>query len=75
MSLVLTFLPEAFAELECATGDYEARSIGLGVRFRCEIESACAAIRTTIIPLDCWEETLHRAFAGSEERATPVGGA
>jgi hypothetical protein len=37
-------LPEAAAEVECVTGDYEARSVGLGVRFRTEIESACAAI-------------------------------
>ena len=44
MSLVLEFLPEAAAEVECVTGDYEARVPGLGVRFRTEIESACAAI-------------------------------
>ena len=44
MSFVLEFLPEANAEAECATGDYEARVPGLGVRFRQEVESACAAI-------------------------------
>jgi len=44
MSLVLEFLPEATAEAECATGCYEARAPGLGVRFREEVESACAAI-------------------------------
>ncbi len=44
MSFVLEFLPEAFAEVECVTGDYEARTTGLGSRFRAEIESACAAI-------------------------------
>ena len=44
MSFVLEFLPEASAEVECVTGDYEARSIGLGSRFRAEVESACAAI-------------------------------
>ena len=44
MSLVLEFLPEASAEGECVTGDYEARAVGLGVRFRSELESACAAI-------------------------------
>ena len=44
MSLVLEFLPEAQAEVECFTGDYEARATGLGVRFREEIESVCAAI-------------------------------
>ena len=44
MSLVLEFLPEAFAEVERATGDYEAASAGLGVRFRRELESACAGI-------------------------------
>ena len=44
MSFVLGFLPEASAEVECVTSDYEARSTGLGVRFRSEVESACAAI-------------------------------
>ena len=44
MSFVLEFLPEASAEGECVTGDYEARSVGLGARFRSEVESACAAI-------------------------------
>ncbi len=44
MSLVLDFMPEAAAEVECVTGDYEARAVGLGVRFRTEIESVCAAI-------------------------------
>ena len=44
MSFVLEFLPEASAEIECVTADYEARSIGLGARFRSEIESACGAI-------------------------------
>lgn len=44
MSFVLEFLPEASAEVECVTGDYEARSAGLGARFRVEVESACAAI-------------------------------
>ena len=44
MSLVLEFLPEAQAEVECVTGDYEARAPGLGVRFREEVESVCGAI-------------------------------
>jgi plasmid stabilization system protein ParE len=44
MNLELAFLPEAFAEIECVTGDYEARSSGLGVRFRFEIEITCASI-------------------------------
>jgi plasmid stabilization system protein ParE len=44
MSFVLEFLREAAAEVECVTGDYEARVVGLGVRFRFEIESTCAAI-------------------------------
>ncbi len=44
MSLVLEFLPESGAELECVTGDYEAHARGLGVRFRHEIETICAAI-------------------------------
>lgn len=44
MSFLLEFLREASAEVECVTGDYEARCIGLGTRFRAEMESACAAI-------------------------------
>jgi plasmid stabilization system protein ParE len=44
MSFRLEFLPEASAEVECVTGDYEARVVGLGARFRSEVESACAAI-------------------------------
>jgi len=44
MSFILEFLPESAAELECVTGDYEARAKGLGTRFRAEVESACAAI-------------------------------
>ena len=44
MSFVLEFLAEAAAEVECITGDYEARSAGLGSRFRAEIESVCAAM-------------------------------
>lgn len=44
MNFVLAFLPEAFAEVECVTGDYEARSVGLGARFRFEVESVCSAI-------------------------------
>ncbi len=44
MSFNLEFLPEAAAEVECVTGDYEARTAGLGVRFRTEIESVCFAI-------------------------------
>ena len=44
MSLVLEFVAEASAELECVTGDYEAKVPGLGIRFREEVETACAAI-------------------------------
>ena len=44
MSFVLEFLPESAAELECVTGDYEARTKGLGSRFRAEVEIACGAI-------------------------------
>jgi len=44
MSFTLAFLPESAAEVECVTGDYEARAAGLGSRFRAEVESACAAI-------------------------------
>ena len=44
MSFLLEFFSEASAEVECVTGDYEARSVGLGARFRSEVESACAAI-------------------------------
>jgi plasmid stabilization system protein ParE len=42
--MVLDFLPEAAAEVECVTGDYEARVPGLGVRFREEVETVTAAI-------------------------------
>jgi plasmid stabilization system protein ParE len=44
MNSRLEFLAEAAAEVECVTGDYEARSRGLGARFRAEVESSCAAI-------------------------------
>ena len=44
MNSALEFLPEAAAEVECVPGDHEARSPGLGARFRAEIESSCAAI-------------------------------
>jgi plasmid stabilization system protein ParE len=44
MSYALAFHPEAAAELECVAGDYDARELGLGSRFRRAIESACAAI-------------------------------
>lgn len=44
MSYFLEFHPEALAELECATGDYEARQPGLGVRFRRILETTCGAI-------------------------------
>ena len=44
MSLALEFVAEASAELECVAGDYEAKVPGLGVRFREEVESTCAAI-------------------------------
>jgi len=51
MSLALEFLPEASAEVECITGDYEARVIGLGVRFRQVVESAPAVIGASICPV------------------------
>ena len=44
MNLVLEFLPEAEAEAQCITGDYEAKVPGLGARFRHELEDACSAI-------------------------------
>ena len=44
MNTVLELLPEASAEIQCITGDYEAKVEGLGVRFRIEVESSCAAI-------------------------------
>jgi len=44
MSYFLEFHPEAAAELECITGDYEARLKGLGVRFRKVVEKACGRI-------------------------------
>lgn len=42
--MVLEFVREALAELECVTGDYEAKVAGLGVRFRLELERACEGI-------------------------------
>ena len=65
MSFVLAFLPEASAEVECVTGDYEARSAGLGVRFRAEIESACAAI--------VQHPLLWRLRPGGYRRVNPPG--
>ena len=44
MNSALEFLHEAAIELECITGDYEAKLPGLGVRFRTEVESSCHAI-------------------------------
>lgn len=44
MNYFLEFHPEAAAELECITGDYEARLSGLGVRFRKVVEKYCDAI-------------------------------
>jgi len=44
MNLVLEFLPEAEAEAQCITGDYEAKVPGLGARFRHELEDACSAM-------------------------------
>jgi hypothetical protein len=61
MSFVLEFLPEAFAEIECVTGDYEARAVGLGARFRREVESACAAI----VQLRCFGDCVRQAIGAS----------
>ena len=44
MSCYLDFHREALAELECVTGDYEARQPDLGVRFRSIVETTCGAI-------------------------------
>lgn len=44
MSVVLEFLPEAIGEVEEATRYYEEGVVGLGFRFRFEVESVCAAI-------------------------------
>ena len=44
MNAVLEFLPEATEEVEEATRYYERRVSGLGVRFRQEVESVCAAV-------------------------------
>jgi len=44
MNLVLDFFPEAEAEAQFITADYEAKVPGLGARFRHELEDACAAI-------------------------------
>ncbi len=44
MISVLEFLPEATCEVEEATRYYEDRVVGLGVRFRSEVESVCATV-------------------------------
>ncbi len=44
MNLFLEFARGAFAKLECVTGDYEAKVLGLGVRFRLEVERGCERI-------------------------------
>jgi len=44
MSLVLEFLPEANADVTAAVEWYERRELGLGARFRNEVESVCSAI-------------------------------
>lgn len=44
MSAALEFLPEAALEVEEATRYYEERVPGLGVRFRLELMSVCAAV-------------------------------
>ena len=44
MSSVLEFLPEAQSDAEEATRFYERRVLGLGTRFRSQVESVCAAI-------------------------------
>ena len=44
MNAVLEFLPEAKCDAEEATRFYERRVLGLGARFRSEVESVCAAI-------------------------------
>ncbi len=44
MSAGLEFLPEASEEVEEATRYYEQRVPGLGIRFRSEVETVCAAI-------------------------------
>ena len=42
--MILEFLPEASVEAEEATRYYEDRVIGLGTRFRIELENVCAAV-------------------------------
>ncbi len=44
MSLPLEFHVEALAEVECITGDYEAKTPGLGARFRTTVEEGCVAV-------------------------------
>jgi len=41
---MLEFLPEAQVDAEEAVNYYECKELGLGARFRSELESACAAI-------------------------------
>lgn len=44
MNAVLEFLPGALCDAEEGTRYYEQRVLGLGARFRAEVESVCAAI-------------------------------
>ncbi len=44
MSAALEFLPEARGDAEEAVRFYELRLLGLGVRFRTEVENVCGAI-------------------------------
>ena len=53
MSYSLEFHPEALAELECVTGDYEAKQPELGVRFREVVEKTC---RTIVENPHLWRE-------------------
>ena len=65
MNFTLEFLPEASAELECVTGDYEAVEPGLGARFRREIETACDDI--------CANPSLQRVRPGGFRRSNLPG--
>jgi plasmid stabilization system protein ParE len=65
MSWTLVFLPEATEEAAEATAYYEEQVAGLGVRFRAEVETVCAAIVR--------QPLLWRERSGGNRRASLPG--
>jgi plasmid stabilization system protein ParE len=65
MTAVLEFLPEAICDAEEATKYYEDCLEGLGVRFRAEVESLCAAIlRQPLLWRECADGHRRVNFPG-----------